>query len=93
MNGDLDLATTTPRQSLSDVGARCFRSGPGATRTRDLLLRSAGPTASHSQGALILPRKGTLDADRRSLALAGYDTRIVTRLRLGMTASGGAKGF
>ena len=33
---------------------------------------------------LILPRKRTLDADRRSLALVGYDTRIVTRLRLGI---------
>ena len=31
--------TTTPRQSVNDGGARCFRSGPGATRTRDLLLR------------------------------------------------------
>ncbi len=32
-----------------------FQSGPGATRTRDLLLRSAGLIANHRQPALILP--------------------------------------
>ena len=30
---------TTPRQSVGDGGARCLEHGPGATRTRDLLLR------------------------------------------------------
>ena len=76
-------ANETPLQPKSKRGM-AFRSGPGATRTRDLLLRSAGLTASHRQQALILPRKRSLDADRRSLALVGYDTMIVTRFRLGI---------
>jgi hypothetical protein len=31
---------------------KMFRSGPGAIRTRDLLLRSAGPIANHRQPSM-----------------------------------------
>jgi hypothetical protein len=41
---------------------KIFQSGPGATRTRDLLLRSAGHHASLRQQALILPENRLLIA-------------------------------
>jgi hypothetical protein len=57
-----------PRAPIPDGGVRSSESGPGATRTRDLLLRSAGPVASRRQPALILP-------EIRVLILAGAHRR------------------
>ena len=54
----------TPLRPKSKRG-KTFRSGPGATRTRDLLLRSAGPTASHRHPALIHPAGKGMGAEWR----------------------------
>jgi hypothetical protein len=51
--------------------------GPGATRTRDLLLRSAGHLASRRQPALVLPEIRASIARWRSLGLAGIVIKIV----------------
>jgi hypothetical protein len=54
----------TPAGTEVQAG-KTFRSGPGATRTRDLLLRSAGPTASRRRRALILPHDRGVIASQR----------------------------
>ena len=56
--------TKPPLQPKSKRGMT-FRSGPGATRTRDLLLRSAGPTANRHRRALILPHDPGVIASQR----------------------------
>jgi hypothetical protein len=71
--------TTKPRHSVRNGGASCFRSGPGASRTRDLLLRSAGPTASRRQLAPILPAEKGRTADWRSSSPAGIVIKSVIR--------------
>jgi hypothetical protein len=43
---------TRPPLQLKSKRGKAFRSGPGATRTRDLLLRSAGRTVSRRQRAM-----------------------------------------
>ena len=59
-----------------------FRNGPGATRTRDLLLRSAGPSASHRQPALIYPVGRGRSAECRSPSLTGIVIKSVINDRL-----------
>src|ERR687890_320846 len=68
----------TPPRPKSKRG-RGFQSGPGATRTRDLLLRSAGPTASRRQRALILPGATVRAADQRSPATGGIVIKNVIK--------------
>jgi hypothetical protein len=57
---------------------KTFRSGPGATRTRDLLLRTAGPSAGRRQIAMNCRDLGFRSDDQRRLALVGIVTRIGT---------------
>jgi len=57
---------------------KMFRRGPGVTRTRDLLLRSAGPIASRRQPAMNCRDLGFRSDDQRRLALVGIVTRIGT---------------
>jgi hypothetical protein len=59
---------TRPPLQLKSKRGKAFRSGPGATRTRDLLLRSAGRTVSRRQRAM---RPSDLDDG----ALSGADRR------------------
>jgi hypothetical protein len=76
--GEEGRENESPRLPVSDSGAETSESGPGATRTRDLLLRRGIRLPTNADQRRTIGGNGFRTTDQRWRVLAGFVTRNVT---------------